>query len=1732
MTTEEIMTTLFTENFDNFLGQGFAPTPTAGQLDSDIWRATGFSDFTGAFGGSFTSGDSAMGADDNGGVITGGIYAFTTSGNTFLGVQPGGNDFTPGTITLKFTNTTGSTLTDLTVKYDIFFNNNATRANSLNFAYSLDDSSYIAIDGLDFTTPEAIDNLGFVSEDKEITITGLNIANNDNFFLQWQSDDVSGSGSRDEYGIDNIEITNASASGVGDIQITEFMYAGNNDEFVEFTNVGDAPVDMEGWSFDDDSRVAGTVNLSAFGTVEPGESVILTEASANAFRTAWGIPSTVKIIGGLTANLGRNDEINLFDQDNNLVDRLTYGDGDFSGTIRAQNISGWAPVTALDDQTIDSDWVLSTVNNVQNARTSTGGDVGSPGIFNTDDTFGAVLVESNGSTDVTEGGATDTYTLVLRSQPTADVTININPDSELTTDNNQVIFTSANWNIAQTITVTAVDDSDVEGNHTGTINHSVTSSDTNYNGISVASVTANITDNEATGIAPSIAVNVSTTTDLLDGGTLNLLPVSNSGAISGVINDPTDPARFSGIDFTIADTDTPINNLTVTAVSSNQGVVSDSNLNITQNQGDINLKITPDGVGFADITITVSDGINDDSYTINYGASGASVNPTTTTFLTGASDASTAIAIDSDYMLVADDEDQTIRLYSRTNSGAPLNAFDFTSSLGLTDLSGGVPREVDIEASSKLNNTIYWMGSHSNNSSGNDRPNRERIFATTISNTGLNTTLTFDGFYQFLEDDLIAWDNNNGHGLGAGFLGLASSSANGVIPESSSLNGFNIEGLTFAPNDTTAYVSFRAPNLPTTDRQDALIVPVTNFTNLLGQNSGSATFAAPIFLDLDGRGIRSIERNNTGEYLIVAGPADQATGTAPKDFRLYTWDGDAQNAPILKDADLTGLNSGGSFESIVEVPDNLDDADIIPLLVDNGDTVWYDNGVNSKNLSEANQQKFRQEFIQLSTPITKIHEIQGNSTSQLTTTFGRNDGSALEGQSVKIQGVVTAVYPQLNAFFMQEEDSDQDGDSSTSEGIFVFVGSAPTVTEGNIVTVTGAVDEFFGMTQIDNDNGDFSITVDDSGNNLNLITPTQITLPATGDIDEFYEQYEGMKVQFTNKLVVSEYFELARFGQIVLTEGARSFQYTHIDDTPTVAENQAFLADLARKRIILDDDNNIQNITGTVFHPQPNGFGVGTQGEDFFRGGDAVNNLTGVLHWSFAGAGGTDAWRIRPTEANPVQFTVENPRPLTSPDVGGNVKVVSFNVLNYFNTIDNGSNGARGADSQAEFDRQSDKLIQALIELDADVLGLIELENNGDEAQPAIKELVERLNTELGSNIYDFVDAGKVGTDAITNGFIYKTSTMQMLGNPAILNDASFTDPNGTGQQRSRPAIAQTFRVIETNNDDFGESFNVVVNHFKSKGASGVDSSSPDADQGDGQGNWNDTRTKGAEALATWIATDPTGSGDEDYLIIGDLNAYKGETPITALKDAGYTDLIEQFNGNDAYSFVFNGQLGYLDHALGNSAMTLQVTDVADWFINSDEVPLFDYNDEIRDSAEASFEAEPNGNPLFEPNAFRTSDHNPVVVGLDLDQITPQNGTTGNDMLTGSPNDDIINGVGGRNIIMSGDGNDVLIGGQGPDRLTGGNGFDIFRYDSLVDIGDTITDFEVGIDKIDLSRVLLGIGYSDNDPLGDGVVINRDFRGNTILQIDPDGSGSARAVSFLRLQGVSAGTLSSADFIF
>jgi hypothetical protein len=1546
---------------------------------------------------------------------------------------------------------------------------------------------------------------------------------------------------------------------------------------------------------------------------------------------------------------------------------------------------------------------------------------------------------------------------------------------------------------------------------------------------------------DALGAGAAPTITEATTTPLVN------LPDAGPGSVSGVISDPTDPAATLGIDFTLADADTPVGDLTVTAVSSNQTVVPNANLTLTGSNGSRNLKITPAAVGYATVTVTVSDGSNSASYVINYAASAAADTPSTSRFHTGKSDASTAIAIDASYMLVADDEDQTIRVYGRSNSGLPVAQFDYTANLALVGSD-----EVDLEASTRVGNRLYWQGSHGNSSGGNDQPNRERIFATDLSGTGASTTLTFVGFYQFLEDDLVAWDSGNGHGLGANFLGLAASVSG--VPEAAA--GLNIEGLSMAPgSSTTAYLGFRAPLVLPGARTKALIVPVTNYPSLIGAPAGTATFGAPIQLNLGGLGIRSIECNVEG-CLIIAGSADGA-GT----FKLFTWSGNPADAPEARAADLSVVIGQESFETIVELPASNflganGDALTVQLVRDNGDTIWYGDGIIAKNLSQENFKKSRSDLITLG-PVTSdttaptvsslfpaddatdaavdgdlavtfnepvqrgsgtivikqsaddavvesfdaatsglitvggaqvslnptndllanigyyveitagaIQDLAGNpfagisgnsawnfttsasaaplydlqiteiwagqqgtqltgdwfeitnrgseawvasshpalyydddsqsaaeadpinaitqidpgesvivvigSNAGVTSTFftvwspvinltgidigwvngaglgqggdavalwvggpagtpddfaaypalasgvsydvdlaapstvgnasgavattatggtsgtepaigspgrtfddvtpgqpfplsegfdscpptptgwtiisvdsdtantwfcggssdkyaeangfgdsapadewlitpplnmdaqsgetlnfrnatsfsdsgqpypqlsvlystdysgsgdptgatwtsltgitfspagsgsfvdsgavdlstingvrvyfafryrssgtgsgtaarwridnvnfsvpppavnakiyeiqGSGAASPLLDQTVTTSGIVVGDFQasnQLRGFFLQ--DPVGDGNVETSDGIFVFHSSTP-VNAGDLITVTGRVEEFNTLTQL---SGVTSIIIQSSGNPLPA--PAQVTLPENTDGE--LERYEGMLVQITDasNMVVAQNFFLGRYGQMTLAAGGRLYQPTN-QFLPNSPEAINLAAENAKRILILDDGQDINSL-GDNPNPVPY---IGAPPPAVIRGGDGVSNLIGVLDFGRINSApapdtGRD-YRLHPT--TPPVFTAQNLRPATPVAVGGTLEVAAFNVLNYFTTIDSGpdicgpaaNQECRGADSASEFTRQQTKIVTALLTIDADVVGLIELENNAaanpanDGVDPVLQNLVGALNDIAGAGTYSFIDAGVIGTDAIKVALIYKPATVTPVGAFQILDstvDPTFIDT------KNRPVLAQTFQQVSNN-----AKFTVAVNHLKSKGSDCNDVGDPDT--GDGQGNCNLTRTTAATALATWLATDPTGSGDADFLIIGDLNAYAQEDPVTALKNAGYSDLINQFVGDMAYSFTFDGQIGYLDHALASAPLTAQVTGVTEWHINTDEPAVIDYDQ--------------NFNPAgyYAATVFRSADHDPVIIGLNLAGPAPTPTPTPTDTPTPLPTD-------------------------------------------------------------------------------------------------------------------------------
>lgn len=411
------------------------------------------------------------------------------------------------------------------------------------------------------------------------------------------------------------------------------------------------------------------------------------------------------------------------------------------------------------------------------------------------------------------------------------------------------------------------------------------------------------------------------------------ITAANAG-LPAALGDPTVPSTT----LTVADTNYPSSRLTVSGSSSNQQVAADSGISITASGATRTLSVTPAGaVGDATITLTVSapDGTSSTT-SVAFGAS-QDVGQPSAHYYSGAGNASAAIDVGNGYALVGDDENNLLRLYDLSRSGPPLKTFDFTSQLPFGST------EIDIEAAARSGNTIYWEGSMSNTSGGNPAPSRSTIFATTISGSGANTTLSYVGAYTGLRQDLITWDQDNGNALG-----LAASAATGVGGHQS--NALNLEGMEFAGSSSTLYLSFRAPLEPTTDRHLALLVPLTDVTTDIAAGptaNGQSTFGAPIELDLGGLGVRDIKQNADGQYLVIAGSADDTNAG----FVLYDWDGNPNDDPQPTGTTLPQLpsaNNAGSWETIVSVPEPLTSGSSLRLIQDDGTVAWYGDGLTTK----------------------------------------------------------------------------------------------------------------------------------------------------------------------------------------------------------------------------------------------------------------------------------------------------------------------------------------------------------------------------------------------------------------------------------------------------------------------------------------------------------------------------------------------------------------------------------------------------------------------------------------------------------------------------------------------------------------------------------------------------------------------------------------------------------------
>ncbi|MEH2285643.1 MAG: putative Ig domain-containing protein [Nostoc sp.] len=1101
---------------------------------------------------------------------------------------------------------------------------------------------------------------------------------------------------------------------------------------------------------------------------------------------------------------------------------------------------------------------------------------------------------------------------------------------------------------AGSITFTVVDDALVEGTETAilTISNPTT-------GIILGSITTQnitITDNDlVVGQAPTIQLDTASTTDLLDAN--GALSTTGTGAISGVIGNVNDPAKTLGVNFAIADSDTPVENLTVTVTSSNAAVVPNGNLTLTGTGVSRNLKINPVGVGNANITVTVSDGASTANYAIAYAAS-ANNGTATTQFLTGTSDASTAIPVGGTFFLEADDENQVLRLYDDSKSGLPVTGFDFTSSLGLTQTDGsGVLREVDLEASTKVGDRIFWLGSQSNSDDGKNRPNRDRIFATDITGTGASTTLSYVGRYNFLKEDIINWDVNNGHGKGANYYGLAASAATNVGSKQG--DGYNIEGLEIAPDNTTAYIAFRAPQVPPSGRSNALIVPVSNFTSLIsasgGGVQGSAQFGAPIELDLGGRGIREIRKNANNQYVIIAGPAGDA-GAASNDFRLYTWDGNPNSEPQLRAATFpTSFNP----EGIISIPDNLTNTSQIQFVSDDGNSVLYNDGTAAKDLSENNFKKFRTDSITLGAVVftPRIHDIQGASHI-----------SGLNGQKVAdVAGIVTVL--KSNGFYLQ--DPNPDSDNRTSEGIFVFTSSAPTVQVGDSVLVDGTVSEFrpggatsanLTTTEIISptiaklSSGNVLPTATILGNGGRTIPTSVIDNDTTGNIEtgtttfdpaqdgiDFYESLEAMRVQVNNPVAVSP---TNSFGEIWLLgdNGANATGRTARAGV-VISPN-----DFNPERIQIDD-----TLFTSGSSPQVN---VGA----------TFSTITGVVDYSFSN------YEVLPTSvsvtANTLTKEVTNLTPTTD-----QLTVATFNVEN----LDPG-------DGATKFNNLASRIVNNLKA--PDIISLEEIQDNNGPTNDSVVDasntfqiLINAITAAGGPtyqyrqiNPVDDTNGGEPGGN-IRVGFLFNpnrvnfvdrpggtstsnTTVTNLSGVPTVSNSPGLIDPTNSAFTSSRKPLVGEFTFN-------GKTVYIIGNHFNSKGGDQplYGPNQPPTLTSEVQ------RQQQATVVKNFVQSILAIAPNANVVVAGDLNDFEFSNPVSILESAGLTSLIETLPANERYTYNFEGNAQTLDHVLVSNNLRSKLDGYDVVHVNSE---FADQNSD-HDPSVARFNLAKNNAPTVQP---------------------------------------------------------------------------------------------------------------------------------------------------------------------
>ncbi|MFQ2908071.1 ExeM/NucH family extracellular endonuclease [Aeromonas allosaccharophila] len=663
--------------------------------------------------------------------------------------------------------------------------------------------------------------------------------------------------------------------------------------------------------------------------------------------------------------------------------------------------------------------------------------------------------------------------------------------------------------------------------------------------------------------------------------------------------------------------------------------------------------------------------------------------------------------------------------------------------------------------------------------------------------------------------------------------------------------------------------------------------------------------------------------------------------------------------------------------------------------------------------------------------LTPIPTIQGTgspsalATQTVTDKNGNVTGKVSPG-TFNVRGIVTALGQSLTKGFYLT-DPVGDGNPATSDGIFVYLSDKDFATKyadikpGAELCLEAKVEEYYGGTQLKPtfESGKARVQVTTQGLNV----PTSVLQVNEGEsLAQAMNRYEGMRVRLDSS---SDLHLTRNFGfdykvyrnNVELSHKAPLLKPTqlHVASSP---EAVALATKNGSNRLVVESDNKA-----------PDGVLPWFPGWDadqgYLRLGDQLTGLEGVIIYN------KDAFRLvvpgdvtltaGALQRSPEEDRQDAPARLS----GSDLRIGSFNVLNYFTShssiggalnvlckdqtdADSAKGCNRGAKSQPEFEKQRTKIVNAITAMDADLLGLMEMENNGFEDNSALHNLVTRLNEQQkdASKHYAYVrlpvstltDGKFFGGDAIMVAMIYRPALLTPSGDASVIKlpEQRYITGGVAKTAGQRDSLVQTFTIAKSK-----EPLTLVVNHLKSKGSGCYENGDGKTEPADLQGKCTEFRVSAAKVLGEAVSKLPG-----QVLLVGDFNSYAKEDPIRVLTDYnpatserkivsashtfigdqsyeqlgrevtrsyGLIDLNVKFNKEKAISYSYDGELGTLDYALANSALASKVAGVADWHINSFESNLFEYGSQYT------------GTLLKSDNPFSASDHDPIIVDLRLE---------------------------------------------------------------------------------------------------------------------------------------------------